>query len=99
MQPARIEMIEKDTAKLEKPLMPRWSSCLYPSSASIDSSSADSVLTPRALTVSDVDGGTLMHYLANIAQQTFVRRCQWCWASSTGQTVSVNGSGSNLYCR
>ncbi len=28
MQPARIEMIEKDTAKLEKPDIPRWSSCL-----------------------------------------------------------------------
>jgi hypothetical protein len=26
-------MIEKDTAKLEKPDIPRWSSCSYPSSA------------------------------------------------------------------
>ena len=33
-QPARIEMIEKEMAKLEKPDQVRLSSCLYPSSAS-----------------------------------------------------------------
>jgi hypothetical protein len=32
-QPARIEMIEKEIAKLEKPDQDRLSSCLYPSSA------------------------------------------------------------------
>ncbi len=26
-QPARIEMMEKEIAKLEKPLQARWSSC------------------------------------------------------------------------
>src|ERR687889_2505041 len=34
MHPASTEMIEKETAKLENPDIPRWSSCLYPSSAS-----------------------------------------------------------------
>ncbi len=38
-QPARIEIIEKEIAKLEKPLQLRWSSCLYPSSAKRRSSS------------------------------------------------------------
>src|SRR4051812_47476131 len=32
-QPARIEMIEKEIAKFEKPDQERCSSCLYPSSA------------------------------------------------------------------
>src|SRR6476620_11624515 len=32
-QPARIEMIENEIAKLENPLHERLSSCLYPSSA------------------------------------------------------------------
>src|SRR3954453_4818809 len=40
MQPARIEMIENDTAKLEKPDMPRCSSWAYPSSASARASSS-----------------------------------------------------------
>src|SRR4051794_39837815 len=38
-QPARIEMIENEMAKLEKPDQLRLSSCLYPSSASLRSSS------------------------------------------------------------
>ena len=38
-QPARIEMIENEMAKLEKPDHVRLSSCLYPSSASRCSSS------------------------------------------------------------
>src|SRR4051794_16701479 len=32
-QPARIEMIENEIAKFEKPDQERFSSCLYPSSA------------------------------------------------------------------
>src|SRR5690349_22227629 len=38
-QPARIEMMENEMAKLENPLHLRRSSCLYPSSASRRSSS------------------------------------------------------------
>src|SRR5215218_10871738 len=38
-QPARIEMIENEIAKLENPDHDRWSSCLYPSSARRRSSS------------------------------------------------------------
>ena len=38
-QPARMEMIEKEMAKLENPLQVRFNSCLYPSSASCFSSS------------------------------------------------------------
>src|SRR5450631_4309497 len=41
--PARIEMIENEMAKLEKPDQDRLSSCLYPSSAR----SSSSVRTPR----------------------------------------------------
>ena len=37
-QPARIEMIENEMAKLENPDQERFNSCLYPSSASISSS-------------------------------------------------------------
>src|SRR3954447_2315489 len=40
-QPARIEMIENEIAKFEKPDQERFRSCLYPSLASI-CSSADS---------------------------------------------------------
>src|SRR4051794_11257978 len=40
MQPARIEMIENETAKLEKPDMPRCSSWAYPSSARARASSS-----------------------------------------------------------
>src|SRR5690242_2853940 len=39
-QPDRIEMMENEMAKLEKPLQPRCSSCLYPSSASRFSSAS-----------------------------------------------------------
>src|SRR5690348_13732881 len=39
-QPAKIEMIEKEIAKLENPDQLRLSSCLYPSSASRRSSSS-----------------------------------------------------------
>ena len=42
-QPARIEMIENEMAKFEKPDHDRSSSCLYPSSASRRSSSDSSV--------------------------------------------------------
>ena len=42
-QPARIEMIENEMAKLEKPDHDRLSSCLYPSSAN----NSSSVRTPR----------------------------------------------------
>ena len=38
-QPARIEMIENEMAKLEKPDQERFSSCLYPSLARCFSSS------------------------------------------------------------
>src|SRR6476619_6547230 len=38
-QPARIEMIEKEMAKFEKPDQLRFRSCLYPSLASSASSS------------------------------------------------------------
>ncbi len=38
-QPARIEMIENEMAKLEKPDQDRFSSCLYPSLARCFSSS------------------------------------------------------------
>ena len=38
-QPARMEIIEKEIAKLENPLQLRLSSCLYPSSAKRRSSS------------------------------------------------------------
>ncbi len=38
-QPAKIEIIEKEIAKLEKPDQVRFSSCLYPSSAKRFSSS------------------------------------------------------------
>ncbi len=38
-QPARIEMMENEIAKLENPLQLRLSSCLYPSSAKRRSSS------------------------------------------------------------
>jgi hypothetical protein len=41
MQPARTEMMENDTAKLENPDMPRCSSCSYPSSASSSESVCD----------------------------------------------------------
>ncbi len=47
-QPARIEMMENEMAKLEKPLHLRRSSCLYPSSARSFSSSlwAGAVMAP-----------------------------------------------------
>src|SRR6476620_5525538 len=48
-QPARIEMIENEIAKLEKPDQLRLRSCLYPSSASLRSSSSIWVC------VSDID--------------------------------------------
>ena len=41
-QPARIEMIENEMAKLEKPDQVRFSSCLYPSLARCFSSSLSS---------------------------------------------------------
>src|SRR4051812_22506383 len=41
-QPARIEMMENEIAKLENPDQLRFSSCLYPSSASRRSSSDSS---------------------------------------------------------
>ena len=37
-QPAKIEIIENEMAKFEKPLHERSNSCLYPSSASLRSS-------------------------------------------------------------
>lgn len=39
-QPARIEMIEKEIAKLENPDQLRFNSCLYPSSANRFSSAS-----------------------------------------------------------
>ena len=50
-QPARIEMIENEIAKLEKPDHERLSSCLYPSLAS-SWSSAESLLA--SLVASDM---------------------------------------------
>src|SRR6478735_5801442 len=41
-QPARMEMIEKEMAKFEKPDQERLSSCLYPSDAKCFSSSLSS---------------------------------------------------------
>src|SRR6478752_8037070 len=41
-QPARMEMIEKEIAKLENPDQERWRSWLYPSLASCFSSSVSS---------------------------------------------------------
>src|ERR1700674_3720764 len=56
-QPAKMEMIEKEMAKLEKPDHDRWSSCLYPSSAR----SSSSVRTPRcsgSITMGSIPSGT-----------------------------------------
>ena len=56
-QPARIEMIEKEMAKLENPDHDRLSSCLYPSSAR----SSSSVLTPKAsgsISLTSIPSGT-----------------------------------------
>src|SRR3954454_5133419 len=47
-QPARIEMIENEMAKFEKPDQERCSSCLYPSSASRRSSSLSEVVSAMA---------------------------------------------------
>ncbi len=41
-QPARMEMIENEMAKLENPDQERFNSCLYPSSASLRSSAESS---------------------------------------------------------
>ena len=43
-QPAKIEIIENEMAKLEKPLHERESSCLYPSAAKRLSSSCKLIL-------------------------------------------------------
>src|SRR5580693_7203539 len=50
-QPARIEMIENEMAKLEKPDHDRFNSCLYPSSASRCSSALSTVSVTDALPV------------------------------------------------
>src|SRR5579859_5884592 len=47
-QPARIEMIENEIAKFEKPDQLRFSSCLYPSSASRFSSSSSCMVVATA---------------------------------------------------
>src|ERR1700730_5457084 len=61
-QPARIEMIENEMAKLEKPDHDRFTSCLYPSSAR----SSSSVRTPRrsgSTSLSSIPSGTGVLFL------------------------------------
>ena len=56
--PARIEMIENEMAKLEKPDQLRFSSCLYPSSASRRSSSVRCAMSATGASCARACDGT-----------------------------------------
>src|SRR5450631_3862416 len=70
-QPARMEMMENEMAKFEKPDQLRFSSCLYPSSASLRSSSLSWV---RSAT----DSSFLRFDRVCAATDQRGRR-SWCW--------------------